>query len=290
MNRFSLPSDSNLKYFKFPFYKNGKPLESSVNCGITLIPGGNMRFRWNETNEVRTAILKEICGEEKTPVPLELIHSHTVYDVKNPGDTKNLQGDGIITVNPLLMPVVTVADCVPIYFYDEISKVFGIVHSGWKGTGIIQNAIETACKNYGSKAEDFSVVIGPHIEDCCYIVNEERAEYFASNFTPECVKELEENGVCHCGGRGLPIEWNNGNGKLYRLSLEKANLAVLKKIGIKDENISVCKNCTCCTEICGSNRRQTAINVKNNNIDVSKLSIEEKSKLFTVMAAFVVSD
>jgi copper oxidase (laccase) domain-containing protein len=105
---------------------------------------------------------------------------------------------------------------------------------------------------------DFSVVIGPHINDCCYILNEERALYFSKNFGNECVVPLETDGICYCGGRGLPITWNNGGGKLYRLSLSNANLFVLKKLGVKDENIFVSKDCTCCNEIYGSNRRQTA--------------------------------
>ncbi|MCQ2587181.1 MAG: polyphenol oxidase family protein [Treponema sp.] len=286
MINFSIKADSTTKYITFPFIKNNKSLESEVKCGLTLIPAGNMRFRWNEENPVRKELLTSIS---KNPVPLELIHSQTVVDIKNKNDTFKMQADGMITKNPELMPVITVADCVPIYLYDSVTKVFGVVHSGWKGTGIIREAILLAQKNYGSKPEDFSVVIGPHIKNCCYIVNEERAEYFRNNFSKDCVVELEKNGTCYCGGRGLPIVWNNGGGKLYRLSLEKANLAVLEKTGVKSENIGVCSDCTCCTEICGSNRRQTAINIKENNIDTSKLSVEEQSKLFTVMAAFTFS-
>lgn len=289
MISFSLKADKDTKYVFFPFVKDNKPLEGAVKCGLTLIPGGNMRFRWNETNPVRLNLFKEIAPH-KDFVPLELVHSLIVHDIKTKDDTKNKQADGMITVNKSLVPVVTVADCVPIYLYDSVSGVFGIVHSGWKGTGIIKTAIEIAEKNYGAKASDFSVVIGPHIEKCCYIVNEERAEYFRKEFTPDCVEELEEGGSCWCNGRGLPVEWNNGNGRLYRLSLEKANLAVLEKAGVKEQNIAVCRDCTCCTDLCGSNRRQTSLNVKQNNLDVSKMSIEEKSRLFTVMAAFVMAD
>ena len=172
-------ASENAKYVNFPFIQNNKPLESNVLCGLTLMPAGNMRFRWNETNDGRNELLNSIC---KNPVPLELIHSQIVVDLKEKGDTFQMQADGMITKNPELMPVVTVADCVPIYLFDPVTKVFGIVHSGWKGTGIIKTAIELAEKNYGSKVSDFCVVIGPHIEKCCYIVNEERALYFANNF------------------------------------------------------------------------------------------------------------
>lgn len=241
------------------FLENGKILSDSPKCYLSLLSAGSMRFRWNEKNQNRENFIQKIQNQNgKIFVPVELNHTKDVYDVKNPDDTNKKVGDGIITINKNLIPCVTVADCVPIYFFDRKTGVFGIVHSGWKGTGIIENALLLANKNYNSMPSDFSVVIGPHINNCCYIVNEERALYFAKNFGNECVVPLETDGICYCGGRGLPITWNNGGGKLYRLSLSNANLFVLKKLGVKDENIFVSKDCTCCNEIYGSNRRQTA--------------------------------
>jgi len=258
------------KFITFPFIKNNEPLQgpSVPVCGMTIRAAGSMRFRWNEINETRNSVLAEVnaaFGGNKTFVPVQLDHTHIVYDVQNPEDTKNLIGDGIITTNPQLIPTVTVADCVPVFLYDSVTGVFGIVHSGWKGTGIIAEAIKLAGKNYGSKPEDFCVAIGPHIHDCCYIVNEERAKFFAENFTPSCVRELEP---------GAEVDWNNGSGKLYRLSLEKANLACLEKTGVKKENIYVHPDCTSCNDIYGSNRRETK---KSGRPDC-----------FTVQAAFCV--
>ena len=157
----------------------------------------------------------------------------------------------------------------PLYLYDPVTDVFGIVHSGWKGTGIVADAIKLAEKEYGAKAKDFCIVLGPHIRDCCYIVNEERAEYFRKNFTPNCVRPLEE---------GIKVEWNAGGGQLYRLSLEKANLAALKKVGVPEENIWSHTACTCCSSvngeyIYGSNRRET--------------SLAGQPDKFTVMSAFI---
>lgn len=261
----------------FSFIQNNKPLEQGPICGMTTIKDGTMRFRWNETNSNRNAVFQKICSannwQNHSVCPVELIHSKIVYDVKDINDTKNLQGDGIITINRNIIPTVTVADCVPIYLYNPEKKVFGIVHSGWKGTGIIQNAIELCNKNYGTKTQDFCIVIGPHIRDCCYIVNQERADYFSTNFTPDCIKPLEQGGQCYCGGKGLPVVWNNGGGQLYRLSLLKANLAVLEKLGIKKENIQVIDQCTCCNQELGSNRRETAF--------------AGKPDAFTVQAAYI---
>ena len=55
------------------------------------------------------------------------------------------------------------------------------------------------------------------------------------------------------------------------LSLEKANIYVLEKIGVKSENIVACKNCTNCETDFGSFRRETGANIE---------------KPFTVMSAF----
>lgn len=279
MNRIFLAEeykkDFKESYIQFPFYKCGKPLneKSFPKCALTLRSASSMRFRWNEENPAREKILQNI--EEKYLrkfVPVELNHTQTVYDVKNEEDSFRKIGDGIITTNENLIPVITVADCVPIYFFEPNHNVFGIVHSGWKGTGIIKNAFMLASQKYGSRVEDFFVMIGPYIHDCCYIVNEERAQYFAKNFGEDCVHPYNADDE--------KFFWNNGGGKLFSLSLETANVNLLRKIGVKEENITVCSDCTCCTQLpkngeypYGSNRRETAITASPNQ--------------FTVMAAFI---
>ena len=260
----------------FEFRRGGQVVEDAPLCGLTLKAAGSMRFRWNETNPNRDKIFQKIdtvfepfSAFNQRIVPVQLDHTHIVYNVKEADDTMGKIGDGIITTNKSLVPSVTVADCMPLYIYEPETGVFGIVHSGWKGTGIVADAIALAEKEYGARAKNFCVVIGPHIRACCYIVNEERAQWFSENFTPECVKPLEP---------GIEVSWNTGGGPLYRLSLEKANLAVLKKAGVPDENIWIHPACTCCTQkngvhIYGSNRRET--------------TAAGQPDKFTVQAAFI---
>ena len=276
--------NSNLFEF-FEFRRGGQIVEGAPVCGLTLKAAGSMRFRWNENNPNRNTVFEKmrwlslrslslvegskLPQEKRKLVPVQLDHTHIVYDVHNASDTKDKIGDGIITTNRDLVPTVTVADCMPLYLYDPVTGVFGIVHSGWKGTGIIVDAMQLAVRNYGARISDFCVVLGPHIRDCCYIVNKERADWFSQNFTPDCVRPLEP---------GVEVSWKAGGGPLYRLSLEKANLAAIKKAGVPDENIWIHPACTCCTKvhgenIYGSNRRETKEN-----------GAPEK---FTVQAAFI---
>lgn len=307
------------KFFIFPFYFDGKPLTNSDSngsdekfprWGMTLLRAGTMRFRWNEENLNREKIFSEILtayhsesGEEssksvilseakqarqnnKKVVPLELIHSKIVVDAESENDTKNVQADGIITRNPDLIPTITIADCVPIFLLDTKTRAFGIFHSGWKGTGIAGIGIQKMREIFGSKPEDISAAIGPHIQKCCYCIDEERAKYFKENFGEKCISKI---GDCQV---------KSGNGKFgnssdftkfpYSLSLTEANLFVLKNAGIKEENIVVATDCTCCSKfsngknVFGSFRRQAAFLPA----DVDK---EKRSRSMTVQAAFIIS-
>ena len=259
------------QYVLLPFYKDGTPLAdcgASPRWGMTLRAAGSMRFRWNEQNLRRDAVLAAICsgtasdggvagGEymgatvaasvvkgsaapvaanaARTPVPLELIHSKTVYDVRAAGDTLGKTGDGMITTNRALVPVVTVADCMPLFLYDARTGVFGSFHSGWKGTGIIAEGIALAEARYGARREELCVAIGAHIQHCCYVVDAERAAYFAREFGEACVSALSE--------------YNAAGSRLYALSLLEANLAALRRAGIRDCNIVAATDCTCCTRL-----------------------------------------
>ncbi|WP_147615818.1 polyphenol oxidase family protein [Treponema pectinovorum] len=283
------------KYFLLPFYKDSKPLKNGKRWGMTFLAAGSMRFRWNEKNERRENLLNSIIADNYALhsvsttinknenfsqkikiVPLELIHSKKVFSVECGDETKNCTGDGIVTANPLLMPVLTVADCVPIYFYDDTTGVFGVVHSGWKGTGIIEVAIQLAVEKYGCKIVDICVAIGPHIQSECYFIEKERRDFFEENFGSCTSKILSTN----------PPQTPDGKVLNYKLSLTKANLNVLKKIGIKESNIVVANECTSCSKflsgkyIFGSFRRQTAHLPQD-------MDIEEKNKMMTVQAAFV---
>lgn len=173
------------------FNFNGRNLDEGPVWGMTDFSMGTMRFRWNETNKSRISFLNDLCGNNATPASLELIHSKIVYDIEDAVEVHLKQGDGIITRNKAIVPVVTVADCMPLYIYDTKSGTFGALHSGWKGTGIVGEAIKIIEEKYCSKPENICVAIGPHIGSCCYDIKGERAEYFKNNFCEECIEKLE---------------------------------------------------------------------------------------------------
>lgn len=258
------------KYVSFSFYKDGKPLDGGPEGGMSVLRSGSMRFRWSEENANRSAYLNELCLPDKKIAAVELIHSHRVYAIEDEKEAHALQGDGIITLNKKIIPVITAADCMPVFIYDPVTQVFGALHSGWKGTGIACDALALAEEKYGSKAWDFSVIMAPHIHECCYYIEEERADFFAKNFSADCVKKIEDGAY---------------KGK-YSLSLAEANLAALLKAGVRRDNIFISGECTCCKKDAdgeykfGSFRRQTASLPED-------MSLEERQRRFTVQAAWV---
>jgi YfiH family protein len=103
-------------------------------------------------------------------------HSDIVWNY----DGKVKQGDSIITDAKNIGLGVFTADCVPVIIYDEINKVIAAVHSGWKGTyeEITYKTVKRMESDYGSKAEELQIFIGPHIRECCYEVGSELAQKF----------------------------------------------------------------------------------------------------------------
>ncbi|MGI5173832.1 polyphenol oxidase family protein [Treponema sp. OMZ 840] len=267
-------------------------MKDRVFAALTPLSAGSMRFRFDEYNKNRSSFFSFPCFGHKKHTAVELIHSHEVFcagaDDVVYGRFGEKQGDGIITCSASVLPVITVADCMPIFIYEPKSSCIGVLHSGWKGTGIVLKAFEKAQKEYGADIGNFRVILGPHIRSCCYTVDERRARFFETEFSPDCVVPLSEHNYAE-NERPFPCAAasdSTSGTPLYRLSLEKANLALLKKAGIKDEHILCIGECTCCTKnACGvykygSFRRETAALPES-------MSLEKKQRHFTPMAAFI---
>lgn len=141
--------------------------------------------------------------------------------------------DGIILAGGAFLPSVTVADCMPIWLYDGGTGARGVLHSGWKGTGILRVALEAMREIYGTRPEEVSCVLGPAVGSCCYRVDEGRARRFAEEFGADCVRAT-------AAGASLDL----------RLANEK--LAASLGLGAL---LSV-EACTSCTPGLGSYRRE----------------------------------
>ncbi|MCX6784734.1 MAG: peptidoglycan editing factor PgeF [Candidatus Komeilibacteria bacterium] len=110
-----------------------------------------------------------------------LIHGKTVALVDEVQAGQRLEAtDGLITDTPNLFLTITVADCLPIYFFDPIKKVIGLAHAGWRGVllNIAAVMVDKLVGNFQSQPQDLLVTIGPHLRSCHFIVQPDVADQF----------------------------------------------------------------------------------------------------------------
>ena len=114
-------------------------------------------------------------------VSAALVHGTQILAVTDQDQGRTIPAtDGLMTNQTGLVLTVTVADCVPIYFFDPTNKAIGLAHSGWRGTlqNIAAKMIDTMRKEYGSHPADIRVCVGPHIQVDHFEVQDDVAQQF----------------------------------------------------------------------------------------------------------------
>jgi YfiH family protein len=142
------------------------------------------------------------------------------------------QGDGLVTADSQAVLCVGVADCLPLFLFDQESGAFGLLHSGWKGTGILETGFAVMKKHFDSSASRLSVLVGPGIGPCCYRIPEDRYNLFQRAYGEEAVSREDEN---------------------YYIDLRGANRVLLERLGVA--RVSVISDCTSCNPLLSSFRR-----------------------------------
>lgn len=134
--------------------------------------------------------------------------------------------DGVFTRDAAVLLLTFYADCTPIYFYDPMQSVIGMVHSGWRGTAqrIAAEGVRFMQKTFASELKDIQVVIGPSASQCCYEVD----DYVKDHFT-WAAAYFEPTKPGH-----------------YKMDLKGINRYILLEAGIGEAQIEVSDHCTLC--------------------------------------------
>lgn len=123
----------------------------------------------------------------------ELVHGNKIVSTHKLQRTQTLLGcDALITNNPKQVLTITVADCLPVYFYDSKNKVIALAHAGWRGLidNILVNVINSFNNDYQSAPENIYVFIGPHIKTCHFEVKTDVANLFPSSIQTKQQKKI----------------------------------------------------------------------------------------------------
>ena len=118
------------------------------------------------------------------------------------------------------------ADCLPIFIYDEESKIFGAVHSGWKGT--YQEIVKRAIEKINPKSlSTINILFGIGISCENYKVGVEFYEQFRNKFSKEIVEKT----------------FSIKDGDFY-FNNQLFNYYLLKDYGVKEDKIFLNNRCT----------------------------------------------
>lgn len=137
--------------------------------------------------------------------------------------------DGIYTKEKGILLVSLYADCVPLYFYSKKDNTVGLAHAGWRGTvgGIGQEMIRLWTKKEHIPLENIEVAIGPSISKEAYLVDDfviRQVARLINQDDPAPYEKISEN--------------------QYLLDLKLLNYLLLRKMGLKNEQIRISNYCT----------------------------------------------
>ena len=234
------------RYAAFSFMYDDRPI-TEISCMVTLRAAGNMI-----ADAAYEKFFAELSLTGKKFFHCAQTHSRIVEAVKEDEACLPRKADGLVAKGRDIGLFVSVADCLPVFLFDTSCGAFSVLHSGWKGTGIAENALKLMAKTYKTEPKNVAAVLGPCIRSCCYNVDEDRAALYEREFGGG----KKDGGAFPLG----PIMQKReaGGQKKWYIDMQAANAALLFKNGVR--NIAYCTNCTFTDENLGSFRRQGAEN------------------------------
>jgi YfiH family protein len=204
---------------------------ADLQAGLSLKAAGDMRLGEPRRDE----LFLRLGIDPGRVFGLRQLHSTRIARVgeSSPQELAEREGaDGLMADRPQVVLSVTVADCLPIFLVHTRGRAFALLHSGWRGTGIVREAVRLLETEYGAPARELAAIIGPGIGACCYGVEASRYETFRRRF----------------GERAVRAE----AGRFF-LDLRQANAGLLAGCGVWD--VAASEECTACTPWLASFRR-----------------------------------
>lgn len=135
-------------------------------------------------HELRGKIKEFFKIEDKKMVFAKQTHSTNIAVLRDEIQDIYEDTDGFVTKRKDLVLFTQYADCLPIYAYDPVNDVIGLVHAGWKGAfdGIQKKLIETMVREYNSKPKHIIIGLGVGITQEDYQVEADFFENYLAKF------------------------------------------------------------------------------------------------------------
>ena len=202
------------------------PLSNKSLAITTTTPLGNLAYQVDDGKGVkeRRLLLADLLNTDYSR--FVFVHQHhsdkiqkvSLNDLGKGTDSfeSGVDVDALYTYEKNVPLGVFHADCVPIFFIDETTNLVGIIHAGFKGTliHVAYKAIQQVIKDENINASNLKFYIGPYRMPSSFIVDEETKQKIVEAGFESAIKDNRfDNGL--------------------------ANIIDLRKLGIKDEQISL---------------------------------------------------
>jgi len=202
---------------------------------------------------------EELCARIGLPsdrvLRLSQVHSHRVLAAEDllPAPATAPEGDGLVSGPGGPYLAVGVGDCMPIVLCDLRSGAYGVLHSGWRGTGILSVGLDAMRTRYGTAPDDVVAFLGPCISGESYEVDAARADEY---------RRWGAGAVVQVGDRPY-------------LDMRAANLEIARRAGVG--LVVAADNCTFQTPQLGSYRREGPSGYTGMLVIVGPRDVEEGS-------------
>ncbi|PID52230.1 MAG: hypothetical protein CR972_03025 [Candidatus Moraniibacteriota bacterium] len=205
------------------------PQKDDVIARMSTQNDGNMRLRNSSksTLQNRCRFFAKNHIDVKHVVSAGLVHGTNVEIVES-SEQKIIEGaDALVTRMKNVFLSLTIADCFPVFFYEQEKKIVGIAHAGWRGVvgEIVPRTINVMIRE-GADPHKICVAIGPGVSlrfcdfDFCDVI-----KYFGFYNQDKYIVE------------GSTIN-------KVKVDLHKIILDQLRHHDIFEENIYDCADCT----------------------------------------------
>jgi copper oxidase (laccase) domain-containing protein len=166
------------------------------------------------------AAVVEFADDKASWWRAEQVHGNAVAVVPGPETILAADGlpvvpgvDGLVTNQPGVVLAIYVADCGAIWLADRETGTIGLLHSGKKGTegDIFGVALATMAREFGTRPEDVTAVLGPCI----------RPPHYEIDFAAEIGRQAARAGITDFTDCGEDTASDLSRHYSYRMELGK---------------------------------------------------------------------
>jgi polyphenol oxidase len=156
---------------------------SGLNCGF-----GSEDTPEN-VRQNREIALKRLGATDRDLVTTYQVHSSIAVRVKKPWHREQSpEADAMASDCTDVVLGILTADCAPVLFADNVARVVGAAHAGWRGAraGVLEQCLREMC-GLGADPSNISAAVGPCIAQDSYEVDQEfQREFIDEN--PDNIK------------------------------------------------------------------------------------------------------